>query len=106
MEEPDADAVGACTVAVVVAPRRAINSRVIAPAVILAGLVITGIVITAIDVAAPLSAVVDTIKAPEARLFAAVGRATGMLTFHVVGDTMAAAAALLLEMALWLPRAF
>jgi hypothetical protein len=73
--------------------------------VILAGVVITGIVITAIGVAVPL-AEVDTIKAPEARLFAAVGRATRIPTFRVVGGMMAAVGVLLLAMAQWLPRAF
>jgi len=104
VEERDADAVEACTVTIVAVPRRAINSRVTAPAVILAGVVITAIVITAIGAGVPLA--VDTIKAPEARLFAAVGRATRMPTSRVVGGMMAAVGALLLAMALWLPPAF
>jgi len=106
VEERDADAVEACTVAVVAVPRRAISSRATAHAGILVGVVTTATVITAIGEAVPLLAVVDTIKAPEAGLFAVVGRVTRIPTFRVAGDTMAGVGALLLEMAPWLPRAF
>lgn len=106
VEGRDADAVVACTVAVVAVPRQAISSRATAHAVILAGAVTTAIVITAIGVAVPLRAVVDTIKAVEVRLFAAVARATRIPTFHVAGGTMAVVGALLLEMAPCLRRTF
>ena len=107
VEERDADAVEACTVAVVAVPRRAISSRATAHAgILVVGVVTTATVITAIGEAVPLLAVVDTIKAPEAGLFAVVGRVMRIPTFRVAGDTMAGVGALLLEMAPWLPRAF
>jgi len=73
---------------------------------ILVGVVTTATVITAIGEAVLLLAVVDTIKAPEAGLFAVVGRVMRIPTFRVAGDTMAGVGALLLEMAPWLPRVF
>ena len=104
MEELDEDAVATCMVAVVVVPRRAINSRATAHAATLVGVVITGIVIMAIGVAV-LSLAVVTVRAPEARPSAVVGKATNIPTFRAVGDPMVAAGVLVLERALWLPRA-
>jgi hypothetical protein len=97
-------------VAVEAVPRRAINSRATAHAATLVAVVITEIVIMAIGVAvlslaAVVVVVVDTVRAPEARLFAVVGKAIHIPTFRVVGDLMAVAGILVLERALWLPRA-
>jgi hypothetical protein len=103
VEELDEDAVEACTVAVVAVPRRAINSRAMAHAATLV-VVITEIVIMAIVVAVLSSVVADTIRVPEARLFAVVGKATHIPTFRVVGDTMAVAGVLVPERVSWLHR--
>ncbi len=101
MEDLDEDAVEACTVAAVAVPRRAINSRATAHAVTLAVAVITEIAIMAIGVAVLSLVVVDTIRAPEARHIAVVGKATHIPTFPVVGDTMVAVGVLVPERVLW-----
>lgn len=107
MEELDEDAVETCTVAVVAVLRRATNSRATAHAATLVVVVITEIVIMAIGVAALSLVVADTIRVPEADLFAVVGKAMHIPTFRVVGDTMAAAVAgvLVPERVSWLHRA-
>jgi len=104
VEELDEDAVEACMVAVVAVPRRAINSRATAHAATLVVVVITEIVIMAIGEAVLLLVVADTIRAPEARLFAVVGKATHIPTFRVVGDTTVAAGVLVPGRVLWLHR--
>jgi hypothetical protein len=86
-------------VAVKASPRRAINSRSTAHAATLVAVVITEIVIMAIGVAVLSLAVVVTVRVPEARLF---GKATHILTFHVIGDSMPVVVS---RGALWLPQA-
>jgi hypothetical protein len=105
VEDLDEDAVEACTVAAVAVPRRAINSRATAHAATLGVAVITEIAIMAIGVAVLSLVVGDTIRAPEARHIAVVGKATHIPTFPVVGDTMVAAGVLVPERVLWAHRA-
>jgi hypothetical protein len=88
VEELDEDAAATCMVAVKASPRRAFNSRATAHAATLVAVVITEIVIMAIGVAVLSLAVVVTVRVPEARLFTVVGKATHILTFHVIGDSM------------------